>query len=72
VAGVVADSSILLEYLAQRPVEYLEEAVISETLVLPPLVIAEVISGDMTPEQRTMLGELLQGSPLHVTAATAA
>jgi len=58
---------VLLDYLAERRIEFLDDAVDSETLVLPPLVVAEVISGDMTPEQRTTFGEMLQDAPLHIT-----
>jgi len=36
-------------------------------LVLPPLAVAEVFSGDMLPDERFALGELLQDAPLHVT-----
>lgn len=37
------------------------------TLVLAPLVIAEVLSGNNTPRQREAIGDLLQEFPLHPT-----
>lgn len=37
------------------------------TLVLSPLVIAEVLSGDLSTQQREMIGELLQDYVLHPT-----
>jgi hypothetical protein len=40
---------------------------IRPALVLPPLAVAEVFSGDMLPDERFALGELLQDAPLHVT-----
>ena len=36
-------------------------------LVLPPLVIAEVLSGELTLDQREVLGNLLQDYPLSDT-----
>jgi predicted nucleic acid-binding protein len=68
VAGVVPDTSVLLEYFERRPIEMLEEAFDDGTLTVPPLVVAEVISGDLTPAQRIAFGELLQDAPLHVTS----
>jgi len=67
VAGVVTDSSVLVDYFERRRIELLEAAFEDESLVLPPLVVAEVISGDLTPAQRIAFGELLQDAPLHLT-----
>jgi predicted nucleic acid-binding protein len=49
--------------MGQR-VPALEHAIAAATLVLPPLVIAEVLSGDLTLRQREVLGDLLQDYPL--------
>ncbi len=35
------------------------------TLRLTPIVIAELLSGDLTPQQRAVVGELLQDFDLH-------
>lgn len=45
----------------------MERAISQATLILPPLVISEILSGDTTPAQRATVGELLQDSPLHDT-----
>lgn len=65
--GIVADTSVLVDHFERHRNELLEEAAESETLVISPLVLAEVFSGDMTPEQRFAVGELLQDAPLHHT-----
>src|SRR5688572_27814188 len=44
-----------------------EDATIAADLVMSPLVIAEVLSGDLVPEARTTFGELLQDYPTHDT-----
>jgi predicted nucleic acid-binding protein len=64
---VTVDSSSLIDYLFGNRLPALEQAIAAATLVLPPLVIAEVLSGDLTPKQREGLGDLLQDYPLHVT-----
>lgn len=66
----VADTSVLLEYFEQRPLLLLDEALNDGALVLPPLAVAEVSSGDLTPQQRVAFGELLQDAPLHGTSLT--
>jgi predicted nucleic acid-binding protein len=38
-----------------------------ERMVLSPLVIAEILSGNINSEQRRLVGELLQDYPLHPT-----
>jgi predicted nucleic acid-binding protein len=58
---------VLLEYFERRPVWALVQALDAGTLVLPPLVVSEIVSGDMTLEQRIAFGELLQDAPLHAT-----
>lgn len=37
------------------------------TLILSPLVVAEVLSGHTTPQQRAAVGEMLQDFPVHPT-----
>jgi hypothetical protein len=44
-----------------------DAAIAAGSVVLAPLVIAELLSGDITHRQREMIGELLQELPLHET-----
>lgn len=65
---IVTDTSVLLDYFERYWVRLLEKAFDAGTLVLPPLVVSEVISGDLTLEQRWALAELLQDAPVHETS----
>lgn len=65
---LVVDSSSLIDYLFGSRLPLLEQAIAAATLVLSPLVIAELLSGDLTPKQQEDLGDLLQDYPLHVTS----
>lgn len=67
-AGIVVDTSVLLDYFEGDPLQLLKDAAVHGGLFLPPLVIAEVVSGDMHPDQRFALGELLQEAPMHITS----
>lgn len=65
--AVIVDSSVWIDYLLGHRIAELEEATIGPGVVLPPLVIAELLSGDTTIPQRQMIGELLQEYDLHQT-----
>lgn len=65
--AVIIDSSVLIDFVAGRATPTMDDAVTQGTLVLPPLAVAEVLSGETTPEQRETVGNLLQDSPLHDT-----
>jgi predicted nucleic acid-binding protein len=45
----------------------LEEALASGIVVLPPLVVAELVSGAERPADREAIGDLLQDLPVHHT-----
>jgi predicted nucleic acid-binding protein len=62
--AVIVDSSVVVDALGgEKPLPVLR-AIAEATLVLPPLVVAEVFSGDTTPEQREEFGILLQDYPV--------
>ncbi len=61
---VIVDSSVLIDHLGGKVMPALERATTGE-MVLSPLVIAEVLSGDLTPSQREIVGILLQDYPLY-------
>jgi predicted nucleic acid-binding protein len=60
VSGVVVDTSAWIDYLAGRDVPALEEALQSGAVILPPLVVAELVSGARKASERTALLSLLE------------
>ena len=66
-AGVVADTSAWIDFFAGKPSEALEDALAQGAAVIPPVVVAELVSGATTPDQRRRIGELLQDAPVHDT-----
>jgi len=67
VSAVVADTSVWIDLFAGRPVPALEEALRHGLVVLPPLVVAELISGARRPRDRTSIQSLVEELPLHET-----
>jgi predicted nucleic acid-binding protein len=64
---VIVDSSVWIDAFAGEMIVPLERAMAELTLVLSPLVIAELLSGDLTPLIRARVGELLQDFQMHAT-----
>ena len=64
-AGVVVDTSVWIDFFAGRKNVRLEEALLAGAAVLPPVVVAELVSGATTPHQRAGIGELLHDAPVH-------
>lgn len=67
-AEIVIDTSAWIDYFEGRTAERLQDALDERHVVLPPLVVAEVISGASTVEQRNAIGEFLQGAPVYETS----
>ena len=65
-AGVVVDTSVWIDFFAGKPADELEEALSDGTAVIPPIVVAELVSG-ASAHQRVVIGELLQDAPVHAT-----
>ncbi len=65
--AVLVDSSVWIDYLEGARIEAVERAASDVSLVLSPLVIAELLSGDLTVRQRSLIGDLLQDFILHET-----
>lgn len=65
--AVVVDTSVLIDYLTYVPSSSFEQAMSDGSLVIPPLVVAEAVTGASTLEQRRAMGELLQDAPTHPT-----
>jgi len=67
VAGIVVDTSAWIDFFAGKPAVALEDALAQGTAVIPPIVVAELVSGATTTDQRHRIGELLQDAPIHDT-----
>lgn len=67
--AVIVDSSVWIAYLAGGTLPEIEYATTTATLVMSPLVVAEILSGDLTLEARLTFGELLQDYPMIDTPA---
>jgi len=67
VSVVVVDTSVWIDFLAGRPTPLLEDALAEGRVVLPPLVVAELISGARRPRDRAAITDLIRELPLHET-----
>lgn len=65
-AGVVVDTSVWIDFFAGNAAEELEEVLSTGAVIIPPIVVAELISG-ANARERGAIGELLQDAPLHET-----
>ena len=66
-SGVIADTSVWIEFLAGREADALEEALAQGVVVLPPIVVAELVSGARVPRQRDAIVDLVRDLPVHDT-----
>jgi predicted nucleic acid-binding protein len=67
VSGIVADTSVWIDFFAGVPTPSLEDALAQGLVVLPPVVVAELVSGATRPRERAAIADLLQELPLHET-----
>jgi tRNA(fMet)-specific endonuclease VapC len=67
VSGVIADTSVWIDFLAGIPTPALEEALARSVVVLPPIVVAELVSGARRSRDRAAIEDLLRELPLHET-----
>ena len=58
VSAVVVDTSVWIDFFAGRPTERLEEALLVGSVMVPPIVIAELLSG-VKGRDRTAMIDLL-------------
>lgn len=65
--AVIVDSSVLIDAIGGQTYVEVEKAIAIGTLILSPLVVAEVLSGEVTLTQRAIVGELLQDFKVHET-----
>ena len=66
-SGVVVDTSVWIEFFAGHPVPSVEEALAEGSVVLPPLVVSELLSGARNSGDREAILSVLEDLPLHET-----
>lgn len=66
-SGVVADTSVWIDFLAGRPAALLEDALARAAVVLPPVVVAELVSGARRASDRRAIHALVRELPVHET-----
>ena len=66
--GLVADTSEWIEYLAGRQADLLDNALASGAVVVPPAVVAELLGGARSVEEKMVLEDLLRDLVLHRTS----
>ena len=64
VSALVVDTSSWVTYFAHTAPSVIDEALAEGRLYLPPVVVAELLSGRMTPRQRRQLESFLLDLPL--------
>jgi predicted nucleic acid-binding protein len=65
--SVVVDTSVWIDFFAGRPTPTLHDALAAGSVVLPPIVVAELATGARTAADREPLVDLLEDLPLHAT-----
>ena len=66
-SGVVVDTSVWIDFLAGASTPFLDEALSNGLVVLPPLVVAELVSGARQQREREAIEYLIGKLPLHET-----
>lgn len=66
-SAVVVDTSIWIDFLAGAAAPTLEDALEHGSVVVPPIVVAELLSGARRPTDRAAVADLLADLPLHQT-----
>lgn len=69
-SAIVVDTSAWIEFLAGRPVPALEDGLVHGAVVVPPIVVAELVSGARRAGERDALEALFDDLPLHDTPRT--
>ena len=69
-SAIVADTSEWIEYFAGRPATELDHALAAGRAVVPPIVVAELLSGARTAKDRARLEDLLRDIVLPVDPVT--
>jgi predicted nucleic acid-binding protein len=67
VSGLVVDTSVWIDFFAGRPAGALEEGLARGVVTLPPVVVAELVSGARQERQRAAIVALVRDLPVHGT-----
>jgi tRNA(fMet)-specific endonuclease VapC len=67
VGGLVADTSVWIDFFNGRPVPALEAGLAEGTVALPPLVVAELVSGARKEKERAAVIDLVEDLAVHET-----
>jgi predicted nucleic acid-binding protein len=67
VSGLVVDTSVWIDFFAGRPAPALEEGLAQGAVTLPPVVVAELVSGAQRPKQRAAIADLVRDLVVHAT-----
>jgi len=67
VAETVIDASVWIDFLAGAKIRSVEDVLADGSAIIPPLVVAELVTGALTPAMREAIGELLQDVLVHDT-----
>ncbi len=67
VSGLVVGTSVWIDFFDGRPVAPLEHGLADGVVVLPPVVVAELISGARHPKQRAAVVDLIADLAVHET-----
>jgi hypothetical protein len=65
--GLVVDTSSWIDFFRGETIPLLEDALALGSVVLPPVVVTELVSGARKPSDRAALKDLLADLPLHET-----
>lgn len=66
-SGLVVDTSVWIDFLHGVDVPLLEDALARGVVVLPPIVIAELVSGARRPPDRAAIVDVLRDLAVHET-----
>ena len=66
-SGLVVDTSVWIDFFNGRPVASLERGLADGVVVLPPVVVAELVSGARQPKQRAAIVDLIADLAVHET-----
>ena len=66
-AGLIVDTSAWIDFFGGQSIPLLEDALALGAVVLPPIVVAELVSGARREPDRAALVDLLEDLPIHET-----
>lgn len=66
-SGLVVDTSVWIDFFNGRPTPALEQGLADCAVVLPPLVVAELVSGARKTKERAAIVDLIADLEVHGT-----